>query len=69
MDDFSNVIKRDPQVQVKTKDMFDKYISLPYNYQPKIGYDTLIQNVTLNEMINLMATTIIDIDIKLKMNE
>ena len=66
MDDFITVIKRDPQVQNKMKDMFDKYIRLPYNYQSKIGFDTLIQNVILKEMINLMGTTIVDIDIELK---
>ena len=66
MDDFITVIKRDPQVQNKMKDMFDKYIRLPYNYQSKIGFDTLIQTVILKEMINLMGTTIVDIDIELK---
>ena len=29
MNDFLNVIKRDPQVQIKTKDMLDKYNRLP----------------------------------------
>ena len=36
MDDFINVIKRDPQVQIKRKDMLDEYDRLPYNYQSKI---------------------------------
>ena len=71
MNDFINVIKRDPQVQIKIKDILDKYNRLPYKYQSKIGYDTLIQNVILKEMINLMDTTKVDIDIelKLKMNK
>ena len=67
MDDFINEIKRDPQVQIKIKDILDKYNRLPYIYQSKIGYDTLIQNIILEEMIHLMATTIVDIDIQLKM--
>ena len=46
--------------------MLHKYNRLPYNYQSKIGYDTLIQNVILKELMNLMATTIVDIDIELK---
>ena len=33
MDDSINVIKRDSKVQLKIKDMFDKYNRLPYNYQ------------------------------------
>ena len=34
-----------PQVQIKLKDVLDKFKRLPLNYQSKIGYDTLIQNV------------------------
>ena len=66
-DHFINVIKSDPQVQVKIKDMLDKYNRLPYIYQSKRGYDTLIQNVILKEIINLMGTTIVGIDVGLKM--
>ena len=40
---------------------------LPYNYQSKIGYDTLIENVILNELIIIMGGTITDLDIELKM--
>ena len=29
--------------------MLDRYKRLPYTYQSKIGYDALIQNVTLKE--------------------
>ena len=46
--------------------MLDKYNRSPYNYQSKIGYDTLIQIVLLTEMINLMGTIIVDIDKILK---
>ena len=44
----------------------NRYKRLPYNYLSKIGYDTLIQNVFLEELINIMATTITDIDVELK---
>ena len=47
--------------------MLDRYNRLPYNYQSKIGYDTLIQNVILKEIINIMSRTITDSDIELKM--
>ena len=33
MDEFVNVIKTDPKVQMKIKDMSDRYNRLPYNYQ------------------------------------
>ena len=46
--------------------MLDRYIRLPYNYQSKIGYDCLIRNVILKELINIMGTTITDLDIELK---
>ena len=42
-------------------------MKLPCKYQSKIGYDTLIQNVILKELINIMGTTITDLDIELKM--
>ena len=31
--------------------MLDRYNRLPYKYQSKIGYDTLIQNGFLKELI------------------
>ena len=58
MNDFINVIKEDPKVQVKINDMLDIYNRLPPKDQSKIGYDTLIQNVFLKELINIMGTTI-----------
>ena len=48
-DDFINVIKKDPKVQIKINDMLDGYNRLPYTYQSRIGYDTLIQNVILKK--------------------
>ena len=36
MDDFLNVIKRDPRVQSKIRDMLDKYNRFPYKYQSKM---------------------------------
>ena len=61
------MIKKDPQVRIKRKKMLDRYNGLPYDYQSKIGYDTLIQNVILKELINLMGATITDLDRDLKM--
>ena len=66
MEAFINVIKEYPKVSIKKNDMLDRYNRLPSNYQSKIGYDTLIQNVILKEMINILGTTIIDLDIELK---
>ena len=40
---------------------------LPYKYQSKIGYDCLIQNIILKVLINIMAGTITDLDIELRM--
>ena len=47
--------------------MLDKCDSMSYNYQSKIGYGILIQNVILKEIIILMGTSIVDIDIELKL--
>ena len=67
MEAFVNVIKKDRKIRFKINDMLDRYMKLPYNYQSEIGYDTLIQNFILKELINVMGTTITDLDIELKM--
>ena len=67
MDDFTDVIKKDSEVQIKIKDMLDKYEILPFNYLSIKGSDTLIQNVILEGTIKLMASTIVDVDIELEM--
>ena len=67
MDDFINVIKKDPQARVKTNDMLDRYNRLPYKYQSKIGYDSLIHIVILKELISIMGVTITDLNKGLKL--
>ena len=67
MDDFINVITKDPKIRIKINDMLDRYMKLSYKYQSKIRYDTLFQNVVLKELINIMGTTTTDLDIELKM--
>ena len=52
MDDFINVIEKDPRIRVKINNVLDRYDRLPCNYQLKIGCDSLIQNVILKELIN-----------------
>ena len=47
--------------------MLGRYNRLPDNYQSKIGYDNLIQNLILEELIKIMCTTITDLDTELKM--
>ena len=47
--------------------MLDRYNRLPYNYQLNKGYDTFIQNVFLEELINIMRVEKTDIDIELEM--
>ena len=63
---FVNVIRKDPMVRMKINDMLDRYMRLLYNYRSKMGYDILIQNVIPKELINIMGTTITDLDIELK---
>ena len=67
MEVFVIAIRKDPKVRVKINDTLDRYMRLPYNYQSKIGYDCLIQNVILKELINIMSTIITDLDIELNM--
>ena len=67
MEDFINVTRKDPRTRIKIFDTLDRYNRLPYKYQSKLGYDTLIQNVILKELINLMGMTKTDLDIEIKM--
>ena len=67
MDSFTNDIEKDSQVRTKINIMLDIYNRLPSNCQAKIGYDCLIQNVVLEELINFLGTTITDLNMELKM--
>ena len=67
MEAFINVIKENPKVRIGINDMLDRYMRIPHNYQSKIGYDCLIQIAILKELINIMGTTITNLDIELKM--
>ena len=64
--DFVKVVRKNPQVRIKINDMLDRYNRLPYKYQSKIENDTLIQNVILEELMNIMGATITDLDIDFK---
>ena len=66
-DAFIKVIKKDPRVQNKINIMLDRYMSLPCDFRPRRGYNSLIQNVILKELINIMGTKVTDSDIELKM--
>ena len=44
--------------------MLDRYMSLPYDFQSKIGYKSSIQNVILKELNNIMSLMIIDLSNK-----
>ena len=66
MEAFIYVIKKYPKVQIKRNDMLDRYKSLPYIYRCRIGHDTVIQIVILEELINKLGTIITDLDIENK---
>ena len=66
---FIKVIKKDPRVLNEINIMLDRYMSLPYDFQSKIWYNSLIQNVIVEELINIMAMTITDLDVELKMKK
>ena len=67
MDASINVNKKDLKVRIKMNDLLERYMRLLYIYQSKKRFDTLFQNVIPKKMINIMSTTITDLDIELKM--
>ena len=54
LNDLIYSIEKDPQVRIKIYDMLDRYNKLPYNFILKIGCDSLLQNVILRELINIL---------------
>ena len=54
MDQFIDVIKKDPFVCMKINIMLDRYVNL-------------IQNIILKELKNIMSIMILDLDMELKM--
>ena len=54
MDAFINVIRKDLEVQIEIFDMLDRYNRLPPKCQSKVGFDTLIQNVILTELLDII---------------
>ena len=69
MDNFIKVIKKDPKICNNINIMLDRYMSLPYDFRSKIGYNSLIQNVILKELINILCLIIVDLDIELKLKK
>ena len=67
MEDFINVVKKDPFVCMKINNMLDRYNRLTYDYKIEIVYDNLIQNIILKELIYIMSIILSDLDIELKM--
>ena len=67
MEYFVKVIKKDSQVRIKINILLDRYNRLSYSSQAKIRYDSLIQEVILKDLINILSTILTDIDKELKM--
>ena len=64
MDDFVNVIKKDPFVCMKINNMLDRYNRITYDHKIEIAYDNLTQNNILTELINIMSIIISDFDME-----
>ena len=67
MEAFINAIKKDPKICNNINIMLERYMSLPYDFRSKIGYNSLIQNVILKELINIMSIIILGLHIELKL--
>ena len=69
MEDLIRAIKKDSKNCNKINIMLDRYMCLPYEFRSKIGYNSLIQNVILKELINMLSLVIIDLYIELKLKK
>ena len=66
MDQFIDVIKKDPFVCMKINNMLDRYNRLTYDRKIEMVFDNLIQNIILKELIKIMSIMILDLDMELK---
>ena len=66
MENFIKAIKKDKRICNNINIMLDRYMSLPSEFRSRIGYNSLIQNVILKELINMLCLIIVDLDIELK---
>ena len=66
-DAFIKVLKKDPRVQSEINILLDRYMSVLYDFQSKIVYNSLVHNVILKEVIYIMGSTTMDLDMELKM--
>ena len=66
MENFLKAIKKDKRIRDNINIMLDRYMALPYEFRSRIGYNSLIQNVILKELINMLCLIIIDLDIEIK---
>ena len=67
MENFIKAIKKDKRICINLNIMLDRYMSLPSEFRSRIGYNSLIQNVILKELINMLCLIIVDLDIELKL--
>ena len=67
MENFIKTIKKDKRICNNINIMLDRYMSLPSEFRSRIGYNSLIQNVILKELINMLCLIIVDLDIELKL--
>ena len=69
MENFIKAIKKDKRIRDNINIMLDSYMSLPYEFRSRIGYNSPIQNVILKELINMLCLLIVDLDIELKLKK
>ena len=69
MENFIKAIKKDKRICNNINIMLDRYMSLPSEFRSRIGYNSLIQNVILKELINMLCLIIVDLDIELKLKK
>ena len=69
MENFIKAIKKDKRIRNNINIMLHRYLSLPYEFRSRIGYNSLMQNVILKELINMLCLIIVDLDIELKLKK
>ena len=69
MENFIKAIKKHKRIRNNINVMLDRYMAFPYEFRSRIGYNSLIQNVILKELINMLCLIIVDLDIEIKIKK
>ena len=69
LSEFEEIIKEDSKVQNETTQTFEEYNKESYSVPPRMGENALLQNKGFEQIINIMGSTIEDMEIEVEQKD